>query len=104
MDDSITKDPKAEFIGLHNQMLSSKTLLQIYFLDVSSITNILPLVLQSDFAAVRRAMQLTCLQLKQMGDNSQSSLLKSFKGYNTVLARINEGNQQNVVGHSTWKW
>ena len=84
MDDSITKDPKAEFTGLHNQMLSSKTLLQIYFLDVSSIT--------------------TCLQLKQMGDNSQSSLLKSFKGYNTVLARINEGNQQNVVGHSTWKW
>ena len=60
-------------------MLNSETLLQIYFLDVLSIANIIPsLVIQSDkkdFAAVRRAMQLTCLQLKQMIDNSQSSLL-----------------------------
>ena len=59
-------------------MLNSETLLQIYFLDVLSITNIPSLVIQSDkkdFAAVRRAMQLTCLQLKQMIDNSQSSLL-----------------------------
>ena len=107
LDDIITKDPKAELIGLRNQMLNSETLLQICFLeDVLSITNILSLVLQSDkkdFAAVRRAMQLTCLQLKQMRDNSQSSLLKSFNGYNTVLARINEYNQQNVVGHSTRK-
>ena len=56
-------------------MLNSKTLFQICFVDVLSITNILPLVLQSDkkdFAGVRRAMQLTCLQLKQMGHNSQS--------------------------------
>ena len=59
-------------------MLNSETLLQIYFLDVLSITNIPSLVIQSDkkdFAAVRRALQLTCLQLKQMIDNSQSSLL-----------------------------
>ena len=59
-------------------MLNSETLLEIYFLDVLSITNIPSLVIQSDkkdFAAVRRAMQLTCLQLKQMIDNSQSSLL-----------------------------
>ena len=59
-------------------MLNSETLLQIYFLDVLSITNIPSLAIQSDkkdFAAVRRAMQLTCLQLKQMIDNSQSSLL-----------------------------
>ena len=50
------------------------------FLDVLSITNILSLILQSDkkhFVAVRRAMQLTCLQLRQMRDNSKSSLLKS---------------------------
>ena len=32
--------------------------------------------------------------MKQMRDNSQSSFLKSFNGYNTVLARINEYNQQ----------
>ena len=107
MDDIITKDPKAELIGLRNQMLNSETLLQICFLeDVLSITNILSLVLQSDkkdFAAVRRAMQLTCLQLKQMRDNSQSSLLKRFNGYHTVLARINEFNQQSIIGHSTRK-
>ena len=68
LDDIITKDPKAELIGLRNQMLNSETLLQICFLeDVLSITNILSLVLQSDkkdFAAVHRAMQLKCLHLK----------------------------------------
>ena len=53
-----------------------------------------------DFAAVCRDKQLLCLQLKQMRDNSQSSLLKGFNGYNTILARINEYNQQNVVGDS----
>ena len=81
-------------------------MLQICFLDVLSITNILSLVLQSDkkdFAAVRKAMQLTCLQLKQMKDKFESSVLKSFNGYNIVLARVNEFNQQNVVGHSTRK-
>ena len=95
LEDIITKDPKAKLIGLNNQMLNSETLLQICFLDVLSITNILSLVLQSDkkdFAAVHRAMQLTCLYLKQMRDNSQSSLLKTFNGYNTVLAWINELN------------
>ena len=59
--DDITKDPKAELIGLRDQTLNSETLLQICFLDVLSITNILSLVLQSDkkdFVAVRRAMQL----------------------------------------------
>ena len=79
LEDTITKDPKAKLIGLHNQMLNSETLLQICFLDVLSITSILSLLLQSDkkdFAAVHRAIQLTCLHLKQMGDNSQSSLLK----------------------------
>ena len=58
---------------------------------------------KKDFAAVRRAMQLKCLHLKQMRDNSESSLLKSFNGYNTVLPRINEFNQQSVIGHSTRK-
>ena len=107
MDDIITKDSKAVLIGLCNQILNSKTLLQICFLeDVLSITNILSLVLQSDkkdFAAARRAMQLRCLHLKQMRDNSQSSLLKSFNGYNTVLPGINEFNQQSVIGHSIRK-
>ena len=107
LDDIITKDPKAVLIGLCNQILNSKTLLQIcFFEDVLSITNILSLVLQSDkkdFAAVRRAMQLRCLHLKQMRDNFQSSLLKSFNGYNTVLPGINEFNQQSVIGHSTRK-
>ena len=105
MDDIITKDSKAVLIGLCNQILNSKTLLQICFLeDVLSITNIPSLVLQSDkkdFAAVHRAMQLRCLHLKR--DNSQSSLLKSFHGYNTVLPGINEFNQQSVIGHSTRK-
>ena len=32
LDDIITKDPKAELIGLRNQMLNSETLLQICFL------------------------------------------------------------------------
>ena len=107
-DGIITKDPKAQLIGLGDQMFSSETLLQICFLeDLLSVTNVLSLVLQSDkkyCAAVHRAIQLTCLQLKQMRDNSQSSLLKSFNGCNTVLARFNEYNQQNVVGHSTRKW
>ena len=84
MDDIITKDLKAELIGLRDQMFNSEILLQICFLeDVLSITNILSLVLQSDkkdFAAVRKAMQLTCLQLEQMRDNSQSLLLKVLMG------------------------
>ena len=62
-------------------MLNSETLLQICFLeDNLSITNILSFIHQSDkkdFDAVRRAMQLTCLQLKQMRDNPESSRLKS---------------------------
>ena len=67
----------------------------MFLRKVLSITNILSLVLQSDkkTTAVRRAIQLTCLQLEQMRDDSQSSLLKSFNGYNTVFARINECNQ-----------
>ena len=49
LDDIITKDPKAELIGLRYQMLNSEILLQICFLgDILRITNILSLVLQSD--------------------------------------------------------
>ena len=86
LDGIIRKDPKAELIGLCNQILNSQTLLQICFLeDVLSITIILSLVLQSankDFAAVHKTMQVTCLKLKQIRDTSQSSLLKSFLQYN----------------------
>ena len=46
LDDIITKDLKAELIGLRDQMFNSEILLQICFLeDVLSITNILSLVL-----------------------------------------------------------
>ena len=87
-------------------MIKCLTQKHCFLEDILSITNILSLVLQShkkDFAAVCRAMQLTCLQLKQMRDNSQSSLLKSYNEYNTVLATINEYYQQIVVRHSTRK-
>ena len=33
LDNIITKDPKAELVGLHNQMLNSETLIQICFLE-----------------------------------------------------------------------
>ena len=82
LDDIITKDPKA-FIGLHNQMCNSQTL--------NLIKKILLLLAG------------LCNQLKQMRDNSQRSLLKSFNGCNTVLARIYQYNQQNVIGYSTRK-
>ena len=107
LDDIISKDPKAELIGLRDHMLNPETLLQICFLeDVLSITNILSLVLQSnhkDFGAIQRAMHLTSSQLQDMRDNINSSHLKSFNNCTEVLKRINEFEQQNVIGHSTRK-
>lgn len=107
LDDIIVKNPKAELIALRDQMLDGKMLLQICFLeDVLSITNILSRVLQSDhkeFGALRRAMIFTCTQLKQVRDNPNSPLLKSFNSYNEVLVKVNDYMKQNVVAHSTRK-
>jgi len=88
-------------------MLDGRMLLQICFLeDVLSITNILSRVLQSDhkeFGALRRAMMFTCTQLKQVRDNPNSPLLKSFNSYDEVLVKVNDYMKQNVVAHSTRK-
>ena len=63
LDDIISKNPKPELIGYRSQLLDSKTLLQISFLeDVLSINNTLSLVLQAvkkDFGAITRAMNST---------------------------------------------
>ena len=68
--DIISKNPKPEVIGYWSQLLNSKPLLQILFLeDVLSITNRLLLVLQGDkkdFRAIRRAMNSTITFITEM--------------------------------------
>ena len=107
LDNIISKDPKAELIGIRDHMLNPQTVLQICFLeDVLCITNILSLVLQSDckdFSAIQRAMQLTCSQLQEMRDSIESLHFKSFNSCNEILEKIIEFEQQNVVGHMTRK-
>ena len=84
LDDIISKNPKAELIGYWPQLLDSKTLLQIAFLeDVLSVTNPLSLVLQADkkdFGAVRRPMNSSITILTEMAGNQNNILLKNFNG------------------------
>ena len=107
LDDIISKDPKAETIGIRDQLLKPITLKRICFLeDVLTITNILSLVLQSDhkeFGALKRAISTTISHLKEMRDNPESNLLKIYKISNQVVETLSEYNQQLVVSHSTRK-
>ena len=107
LDDIISKNPKAEIIGLREQLLQPITLKQICFLeDVLTITNILSLVLQSDhkeFGSLKRAISSTLSQLKEMRDNPESNLLKNFKTCNKVLESLNDYNHQLVISNSTRK-
>lgn len=107
LDDIVVKNPKAELIGIRDELLKPQTVLQICFLeDVLTITNILSLVLQSDhkeFGSLKRAISTTVSQLKQIRDNPDSHLLQSFKSSHLIAEKLENYIQQNVVSHSTRK-
>ena len=108
LDDIISKNPKSELIGYRSQLLNSKALLQISFLeDVLSITNTLSFVLQADkkdFGAIRRAMNLTITILTgKMASNQNTIHLKSFNGQNEVLMEMNTCTDCNIVAKGTHK-
>ena len=90
LDEVISKDPKAQLTGVRSQLMQADTLLQICFLDVLTIANILSLALQSDhkeFGAIHRATQSTVNQLiKMQNDNDKDCpLFKSLNSCNESL-------------------
>lgn len=107
LDDIVSTNPKAELIGLRDQLLQDKTVFQITFLeDVLSITNVLSLVLQSDHkevGALRRAIKFTKTQLRKIRDNPESPLLKSFGSCEETLQHIENFQKQNIVSQMTRK-
>ena len=88
LDDIISQNLKPELIGYQSQLLDSKTLLLILFLeDVLSITITLSLVFQTDkkdFGAIRRVMNSAITIFTEMASNKKSTQLKSFNGQNEV--------------------
>ena len=107
LDDIFFKNSKPELIGYRSQLLDSKALLQISFLeDVLSITNTLSLVLQADkkyFGAIQRVMNSTITILMVMASNQNTIHLKSFNGQNEVLMKMNTHTDCNIVAKGTRK-
>ena len=107
LDDIISINPQLEVIGYRSQLLDSKTLLQILFLeDVLSITNTLSLVFEADkkdFGAIRRGMNSTITKLTEMANNQKTIHLKSFYGQNEVLMEMNTSTDCNIVTKGTRK-
>ena len=81
LDKILTRNPRPELNGYHDEMLNAHTVLQITFLkDVPTITNILSLVLQSDrkdFRAVRCALSTTPTTLNDMQNISSVHLTRT---------------------------
>ena len=106
LDDIITRNPRPELTGYHDEMLNAQTVLHITFLqDVLTIMNILSLVLQSDckdFGAVRLALSTTLTTLNDM-QNSSSVHLKGFCAYQDVLSQIESFAKQNILVKYTRK-
>ena len=105
-DDIITRNPRPELTGYHDEMLNAQIVLHITFLqDVLTIMNILSLVLQSDrkdFGAVRHALSTTLTTLNDM-QNSSSVNLKGFCAYQDVLSQIKLFAKQNILVKHTRK-
>ena len=102
LDDIITKNPKAELIGICEQLLQQDTIIQICFLEnVLSVTNDLSLVLQSnhkDFGALRRSVKYTINQLNQIQENVRGPLMKSFQKVEELIQNIERYCHENVIG------
>ena len=103
----ITNDPKTELFGTHDQLLEQDTIMQIRFLeDVFSVTNVLSLVLQSnykDFSTLRRSVKYTIYQLEQIQENVRGPLMKSFQKVEEITQNIERYCRQNVIGQPSWK-
>ena len=106
LDNTLTRNPRPELNGYHDEMLNAQNVLQITFLkDVLTITNILSLVLQSnrkDFRAVRCALSTTLTTLNDM-QNISSVHLKSFHASQDVLSQMELFAKQNIPAKHTRK-
>ena len=89
LDDIISKNHKPELIGYQLQLLDSKSLLQISFLEEAlSITNTLSLVLQADkkdFGVIRKVINSTITILTEMAWDQNTIHLKRFNGKNEIF-------------------
>ena len=107
LDDIISKNHKPELIGYQLQLLDSKSLLQISFLEeVLSITNTLSLVLQADkkdFGVIRKAINSTITILTEMARDQNTIHLKSFNGKNEILMEMNTCTDCSIVAKGTHK-
>ena len=88
----IANDPKTELFGIRDQLFQQDTILQNCFLeDVFSVTNVLSLVLQSnykDFGTLRRSVEYTIYQLEQIQENVRGPLMKSFQKVEEITQNI----------------
>ena len=99
INDIITNDPTAELIGIHDQLLQQVTIMQICFLGVLSVINVLSLVLQrnhKDFGALRESVKYTINQIEQIQENVRGPLMKSFQKAEEITQNVERYCRQNV--------
>ena len=107
LDQILSKNKNAEWIGYHSSLLEANTILQITFLeDVLSVTNALCLLLQSDkkdFGAISRAVDSTLRTLENIQNDLNSPNLKSFQQSGDIIDRISTIEMRRTVAGSTRK-
>ena len=96
LDDIISTTNNPELVTYRNTLLDTETVYQITFLeDVLSVTNILPLLLQSDkkdFSAIARSVNTVII-----GENIDTNHLKNFNNANELIEKIEVYERQNIV-------
>ena len=107
LDQILTQNKNAEWLGYRSTLLEAKTVLEITFLeDVLSITNALCLLLQSDrkdFGAISRAVESTLTTLNNIKSDPNSPNLKSFKQSADIIQRKSTLDMRETVAGNTRK-
>ena len=107
LDQILTQNKNAEWLGFRSTLLEEKTILEITFLeDVLSITNALCLLLQSDrkdFGAISRAVESTLTTLNNIKSDPNSPNLKSFKQSTDIIQRLSTLDMRETVAGNTRK-
>ena len=94
----ISKNLNSKWVSYRSNLLISSTVFQIKFLeDVLSVTNILCLILQNDFAAVSRAVKSTIAILEDIQNNVNSTHLQNFKKADEIIQKLSTTEMHTTV-------
>ena len=107
LDEIISKNSNSKKVSYQSNLLISSPVFQITLLeDISSVTNILCLILQSDrkdFAAVSRAVKWATAILEDIQNNVNSTHLQNFKKADEIIQKLSAIEMRTIVSGTTRK-